>query len=649
MALSFSVFNKFRAIDKVSAPVRKMEKSTRKFGKTTTRAFKRADIVSKGFAKRLKSMAALAATLISITAVTAGLTDAVRVGVEFEQTLVNAAAKFGPTAKRGTANFKALEDAAAKAGKSTEFSATQAAEGLNFLAMAGFNVDQSIAALPGVIDLATAANIELGLASDIATDTLGAFNLAVKDSVQLQKNLARVSDVMAKATTTANVDMEQLFETFTEAGPIATSLGASIETVAALAGTLGNAGIKASKAGNTLKNVFTKLAAATPVATKRLDELGITLKDGSGNFRDVFDILEDLNTGLSDLGDVEKAAILNDIFGKIPIAGVNVLLKTGAKGLREYRTELENSTGAARTMAETMRDTIGNRFKIFQSTLEGFKITIFKLLSKQIDFAAKKLTNLVKISDEWLTLNKDKINVVLINVAASFAAVWSIIQAVIDGFIWLNKVNSDFLPTLQILIGLFVAWKTVMLLLNVVMAVTNAIMAANPIGLFILAVAGAILAIRFLIKHWDEVKKAFENPFIVLLLGPLGLLMKLIIFITDNLKAFKEVWQDISNIFKGDFPALKDMIELITTMSKLIASDIGGKVKSFLGFGNQEKTRPETAPVSSNAGMIQTIREEKNNKSSVDVNFNNLPQGTEINETGDVSGFNLKLGFSGAS
>jgi len=289
MALSFSVFNKFKAIDDVSRPMRKMDRSVSRFGKTTVREFKRADKAASGFSKKLKALAALALTAISLQVITGQLASAVTIGAQFEQTIVSAAAKFGDMAERGSSNFKKLENAAKSAGKVTEFTASEAAEGLNFLAMAGFNVEQSISALPGVINLATASQVDLATASDMATDTLGSFNLMTKNTIQLQKNLGRVNDVMAKTTTTANVNMEQLFETFTESAPIATSLGASIETVAALAGTLGNAGIKASRAGTTLKNVFIKLAAATPEATKRLDQLRIKLKNSSGDFRDVFD------------------------------------------------------------------------------------------------------------------------------------------------------------------------------------------------------------------------------------------------------------------------------------------------------------------------------------------------------------------------
>jgi len=590
MALNFSVFNKFNAVDGVTAPIKKMEKSVGKFGKTTTREFKKADKAATGLSKRLKTMGGLAAGAVSIGAITAGLADVVKTGAEFEQTLVNAAAKFGGLAKKGTEAFNALENAAAKAGKSTEFSSIQAAEGLNYLAMAGFDVKQSIAALPGVIDLATAAQIDLSQASDMATDTLGSFGLAVKDSIQLQKNLARVTDVMAKTTTSANVDIEQLFETFTEAGPVGVGLGASIETVAAMAGILGNAGKKGSDAGTTLKNVFIKLAAPTAEASKQLERFGVQLTDKSGNFRDVFDILEDLNKSIVGLGSAEKAAVLNDIFGKIPIAGVNILMGVGAEKLRAYRKELESATGASKTMAEMMRDTLGNRFKIFSSTLEGLKITVFKLIANNVGNITENLTALMKKTDEWLQQNKSTVGAVLGTIGGAFKVVGNSIAFVVENLTWLFNT----IPAVKVLLGLFVGYKVAMLAFNAVLAITNVLMKANPLGLFITGITLVILGIRQIIKHWDKVLAGFRK---------------------------------VKNFMGGA---------------------VSG-IKSMFGFGDAE-VKATAAPVamSPQSGMISTMNQTINKNSQVDVNFKNTPAGTQIKEAGDAKGFNLNVGFAGA-
>jgi len=606
MALSFSVFNKFKAVDEVSAPMRKMQGSVSKFGSKSQDAFRRADKGASSFSKKLKSIAAIAATILSINAVVAGLTDAVTVGAQFEQTIANAAAKFGDSAARGTKNFKALEDAARQAGATTEFAATEAAAGLDFLAMAGFNVEQSIAALPAVIDLATSANLDLARATDIASDTLGAFGLQTKDTVQLQKNLARVNDVMAKTVTSANTNMEQLFETFVEAGPVAAGLGASIETVATLAGKLADSGVKASVAGTTLKNVFLRLAAATPEAQKQLDKLGVSLADGKGNFRDVFDILEDLNGSLSTLGEVERAAVLNDIFGKIPIAGVNILLKTGAGNLREFRDKLEGATGASQAMAAMMRATTQNQLKTFMSALESLKITVFFALNDVLVKTVSRFTDLIRIVEQWMTQNRDLIDNILVGLVTGITAVGVVISEMI-------RLTTDLLSVWGPAIGFVLAIVTAIKAWAIAQGILNVILAANPIGIFVVALAAVTLAIKAVVDNWDTLVQSFKDGLNFLKSGFLGTMEKV-----------------VGLLQKG-----------------------AGFAKRFFGIGNDNdlQTRANTAqqtPISPNAALAATIREETTNRSKVDVDFKNVPAGVDITQDTAVPGVSLNTGFAGA-
>lgn len=621
MALSFSVFNKFKAIDGVTKPVKGMTRATDKFGTRTQAAFKKADKSAGRFSKKLKKIAAIAATIVGVAAITAQLTDAVVVGAQFEQTIVNASAKFGDSARRGTKNFKALEDAARKAGETTEFASTEAAAGLDFLAMAGFNVEQSITSLPLVIDLATAANLDLARATDIASDTLGAFNLQTKDAAKLQANLARVSDVMAKTVTSANTNMEQLFETFVEAGPAATNLGASIETVAALSGKLADAGIKGSTAGTTLKNVFLSLSAATPKAIKQFEKLGLKIDDGEGGFRDIVDILGDLNGALSSLGEVERAAVLKDIFGKIPISGVNVLLSTGADKIRAFRTELEAATGASAQMAATMRATTQNQLKIFASTVESLKITAFFAFRDVISGVTAKLTDLVRISAVWVKQNQALIDTSLVLLTDVMEGIVNVFGTAIAIVTSANDLFGGLLiPTILGLVAAFKAWAAIQV-------IVNAVLLANPVGILIVAVIAAAAGIKALIDNWDLLVSTFKSG------GEVRT------FLTDFV-----------------LEPLKKILALIVRLSPQVRGlvFIAKKVRSFFGTEGEEGEKPARAPspidgpLSANAGLSKTIREETR-KSTVDVNFNNLPDGTEVEQREEVPGFNLQTGFSGAA
>jgi len=203
--------------------------------------------------------------------------------------------------------------------------------------------------------------------------------------------------------------MEQLFETITEGGPVAKSAGASIETYAALAGKLANSGIKASQAGTTLKNIFLSLASQTPKAEKALKSLGVETQDQEGNLRDVIDIFEDLNKGIQreGLGTAEAAAVLKDIFGRIPIAGVNVLLGEGAEKLRAYREQLEGATGASGKMATQMRDTLKGQINSLMSAFEGLQLTIFGLNEGAFGKFIEKMTEAIREATAWIEKNRE--------------------------------------------------------------------------------------------------------------------------------------------------------------------------------------------------------------------------------------------------
>lgn len=400
MAGKFEVATIFKAIDKMSAPVRKMttqldlmlrgtQRQMRELGRTT-------DATMAGI-KKAGATAVVAGGLIA-----GGLWQSSQAGISFEQTLANVSAKMGSTAYRGTANFAMMEDAAKRVGAQTEFSTTQAADALNFMAMAGFNVEQAVAAMPGVIDLATASQTDLATATDIATDTLGAFNLMSKDSAQLQQNLSRVNDVLAKTTVTSNTNMQQLFETMKKGGPVATVAGASIETVAAMAGTMANAGIKAEIAGTAVANSFLNLSKPSTQAAQVLRRLGVRTQDANGKLRDMPDIIDDLNRGMGKLTQTQRQAATEVIFGREGLAGNIAVLQAGGDALRQYRAQLEQSTGASAEMARISRDTTQGSINSLKSAIEGVSIAMFAQ-------NRGPMRDAIDLATQWVRKNGDMI------------------------------------------------------------------------------------------------------------------------------------------------------------------------------------------------------------------------------------------------
>lgn len=512
--MSFSIDAQLRAIDRLTGPVNKMQKRLNRFTRVSGLGFKRLNQATGQFsANILKTGAAVGTGALSIA-----LVDAAQKAISFEQILTNAAAKFGEGARKGTKEFEELTKAARKTGAETEFSATQAGEGLNFLAMAGFTAKQSIAALPQVVNLATASQTDLQTATDIATDTLGAFGLAVKDPVQLSKNLSRVNDVLAKTTTTSNTNMEMLFETLKKSGPIATTAGAKIETVAAMAGIMANAGTKAEVAGTTLKNVFVQLSAQTPKAAEALKKLGVATKDEEGNLRDVIDIFEDINKGIQreKLGTAETAEVLATIFGKIPLAGVNVLLEQGAGKLRAYRKELENAGGTSDRLAARMRDTLNNSIKTLMSSIESLQITLFDLNDGAFRKFVESITTSIREIDLWIQNNQKLAASIGKDIIDTLSAALQIISLVIAAFVGWKIITLAFTLFLigfkGVLLGLkgtLIIIKGIIIALKIAQWLWNLAMSANPIGAVVTAISLLIAGGALLLEYWDPISEFF--------------------------------------------------------------------------------------------------------------------------------------------
>lgn len=402
----FSIETVFKMVDRASAPIKKISRETGRFARSMKKSFKAARIAAlkfTRFVKRKTFNALKSVGKLGFGALAIGTGLAVRSFVSFDKAITSTVAKFGGinlASKEGQKTFNDLKKAARDVGAATEFSATQAAEGLDFLAMAGFNSEQAISALPKVVDLATAANVDFARAVDISSDVLGAFNLQTKDTVQLEKNLVRVNDVLAKTVTSANTNMEDLFESIKKGGPTFKAGGQSIETFSALTGIMANAGIKGSEAGTALRNVMLRLAKPVGEAKKALKDLGVKVKDSDKNFKDIVDIIGQFEKGLKGMGDAQRTATLTTIFGARSVTGMNILLAQGEKALRSYRQSIIDSNGAAAQMAEIMRQSIINRLKTLASALTEVSFKFLETFSQDGKNAIDSLTESVKKIDD---------------------------------------------------------------------------------------------------------------------------------------------------------------------------------------------------------------------------------------------------------
>jgi TP901 family phage tail tape measure protein len=318
MAGRYAIETVFRLIDNITAPLDKVAGKGNKVGKALKRDFMAVQDTLDNFGKKLKTIGGYALAA-GIGAVGVGVGIATKQFIEFDAAATAATAKFKDldvTSETYAESLKKVGQTARDVAAVTEYNAVDTAGALDKMAMAGLTSEQSMKLLMGTTNLATAAGMDLTTAIDIATDSLRAFGLMSEDASQLQTNLDRVSDVMAKTTNMFNTDMPGMFEAIKKGGPAFTSAGQSVESFSSLIGVMASNGVKGSEAGTQLRNMMLSLANPTEKAEKQLKQLDITTKDSQGNYLDVIDIIGQFETATKKYGKRRKSGRLGYNFWK---------------------------------------------------------------------------------------------------------------------------------------------------------------------------------------------------------------------------------------------------------------------------------------------------------------------------------------------
>lgn len=313
--------------------------------------------------------------------------DAVKVGMQFDASMSQVAATMGTTVEE----IGELRDFAQKMGATTVFSANQAAEALNYMALAGYDANKSMEMLPTVLNLAAAGNFDLARASDMVTDAESALGLTSKEA-------AAMVDEMAMTASKSNTSVEQLGEAMLTIGGTAQFMAGGTDRLSTVLGILADNGIKGSEAGTHLRNMLLKLSAPTADGEKVIKQLGLEIFDTSGNMRDMQDIILDLNAAMDGMTDEAKIKAISDLFNARDVAAVNALLGTSVDRWNELGGSIANASGAAEKMAETQLDNLAGDVTLLKSAAEGAKIAFSDGLSPALRSVVKMLTR--KISSE---------------------------------------------------------------------------------------------------------------------------------------------------------------------------------------------------------------------------------------------------------
>lgn len=337
---------------------------------------------------------AAASSIAAAGGALAGLAaKAVQVGTSFEASMSQVAATMGITAQEiaaGSKEYEILARAAKDAGASTKYSATQAADALNYLALAGYDAKTSADVLPSVLNLAAASGMELAAASDLATDAMSALGIAASS-----KNLTAFGDKLAKTASKSNTSVSQLGEAILKCAGTAKGFGMSTETLTAELGVLANRGLKSAEAGTHLRNIILALESPTSSAAKELKRLGIEATNSDGSFRDMNEIVGDLDKSMSKMTSKKRAESLSKIFNKTDLEAVNYLMAGLGEEYNSLYREVSDCDGAMQDMADTMNDNLQGQVTILQSALEGLGIQVYEGLEKPLKHAATEATEAV--------------------------------------------------------------------------------------------------------------------------------------------------------------------------------------------------------------------------------------------------------------
>lgn len=331
------------------------------------------------------SIAGAGKKMMGVTTVIGGVgVAAVKTAADFDSAMSQVAAVSGATGK----DFDALRNKAREMGAKTKFSATEAAEAMNYMAMAGWKTEDMLDGIEGVMNLAAASGEDLATTSDIVTDVLTAFGLSAKDS-------GHFADILAAASSNANTNVSMMGETFKYCAPIAGALGFSAEDTAEAIGLMANAGIKSSQAGTALRTIMNNLAGDVKISGKAIGDVTITTTNADDSMRDLSDILADCRSAFGNLTESEKAQAAESLVGKNAMSGFLALMNAGQGDIDKLSSAIDNCDGSAEKMAMTMQDNLAGQLTILKSQLQELAISFGDILIPAIRSIVSKLQGFV--------------------------------------------------------------------------------------------------------------------------------------------------------------------------------------------------------------------------------------------------------------
>lgn len=361
-----------------------VKKNNKEIGESSKTASEQSAQYWTGAGSKIKSILSTITAATATGAVAAG-TAAINAGRSFEAGMSEVKAISGASRK----DLEALTNKAKEMGATTKFSATQASEGLKYMAMAGWNSQQMIAGLPGVMNLAAASGENLGTVSDIVTDALTAMGLKASDS-------AHFADVLATAASSSNTNVAMMGETFKYAAPVAGALGYNIEDLAQAIGLMGNAGIKSSQAGTSLRSILTRLAKPPKDCANAMEDYGISIKNSDGSMKSLMEVMENMRDSLQGLPKDEQSAAAAALGGQEAMSGLLAIVNASESDFNKLSKAIDNASGVAQDQADIMNDNLQGALYELGSAAESAGIELYDNIKEPAKKAVRAATTEIR-------------------------------------------------------------------------------------------------------------------------------------------------------------------------------------------------------------------------------------------------------------
>ena len=482
--------------------------------------------------------------LLPVTGVVTGLgTAAVKTAADFDSAMSRVAAVSGATGS----DFDSLRDKAREMGAKTKFSATEAADAMNYMAMAGWKTEDMLSGIEGVMYLAAASGEDLATTSDIVTDALTAFGLTATDS-------GHFADVLAAASSNANTNVSMMGETFKYCAPVAGALGFSVEDTAEAIGLMGNAGIKASQAGTSMRSIMTNLTGDVKLSGAAIGDVTIATTNADGSMRSLSAILADCRVAFGGMTEAEKANNAEALVGKNAMSGFLALMNAAPEDIEKVSGAVNNCKDAAKNMADIMQDNLEGQLTILKSQFQELAISFGDLLMPAVRSIVSGLQGMVDV----LNAMPDGVKRVIMIVALLAAALGPVL-------IIIGKTLSA--------IGTIMTWAPKLAgAISVVkgaFAALSATMMANPIAIVIAAIAALVAAFiylwntneefrQFWIRLWNEIKEVAVQVWTAV--------SQFLVSAWNGIRnTAVAVWNGIRDFFSGLWAGIKTLFTTVVT------------------------------------------------------------------------------------